>query len=63
VQFDELGPDRFVERYVDGWFSAGFRYEGIRLEIDAYALQRRFEEDPTAPFDVGREVRTLLDAP
>lgn len=62
VQFDVLGPQSFLERYVDGWVSAGFRYEGIPLEIDAYDLQRRFELDPRKPFDVSGEVRTLLRA-
>jgi hypothetical protein len=62
VQFDELGIQAFLERYVDGWLSAGCRYDGIRLEIDAYALQGRFEADPSKPFDVRREVQALLAA-
>lgn len=60
VQFDELGPQPFIDRYVEGWISAGFKYEGIPLECDAYGLQRRFEADPNKPFDVRAEVRATL---
>ena len=62
VQFDELGPERFLERYLDEWVAAGFRYEGIGLELDAYALQRRFESAPLEPFDAREEIRRLLSA-
>jgi hypothetical protein len=61
VQFDQLGPRGFLERYLDGWLAAGCRYEGIPLELDANLLQRRFEADPAKPFDVAKEVRTLLN--
>src|SRR5688572_7305187 len=60
VQFDELGPQLFLERYLDQWVAAGFRYEDIRLECDAYALQRRFESAPLKPFDARAEIRRLL---
>jgi hypothetical protein len=62
VQFDELGLQRFIERYLDQWVAAGFRYEGIGLELDAYALQRRFESAPLKPFDARAEIRRLLSA-
>jgi len=62
VQFDELGPERFLQRYLDEWVAAGFRYEGIGLELDAYALQRRFESAPLEPFDALKETRRLLFA-
>ncbi|HET6342965.1 MAG TPA: hypothetical protein VFG78_12380 [Gemmatimonadota bacterium] len=38
-----LGPAGFVRRYVEEWAAAGWRYRGIGLEREAYALQRRFE--------------------
>jgi hypothetical protein len=60
VQFDELGTQRFLERYLDEWVAAGFRYEGIGLELDAYALQRRFESAPLEPFDAREATRRLL---
>jgi hypothetical protein len=60
AQFDELGTQAFLERYVDGWFSAGCRHDGIPLEIDAYVLQARFEADPSKQFDVRREVHAQL---
>jgi hypothetical protein len=60
VQFDQLGPQAFLQRYLDQWVAADFRYEGIGLELDAYALQRRFESAPLKPFDVHAEVRRLL---
>jgi hypothetical protein len=60
VQFEELGVPQFIDRYVTGWLAAGWRYEGIPLEIDAYALQHRFVAAPTHPFDVKDEVRRRL---
>jgi len=62
VQFDELGPERFLARYLDEWVAAGFRYERIGLELDACALQRRFESAPSEPFDAREETRRLLSA-
>jgi hypothetical protein len=42
-----LGPVGFVRLYVEEWAMAGWRYRGIRLERQAYALQRRFEAGET----------------
>ncbi len=38
-----LGPVGFVRRYIEEWTAAGWRYRGIGLEREAYALQHRFE--------------------
>ena len=54
VQYDLLGPDKFVELYLLGWINQGFNYAAIPLEMDAYELQNRFEADPTAAFSVPR---------
>ena len=43
AQVRTLGPAGFVRRYVEEWAAAGWRYRGIELEREAYALQRRFE--------------------
>lgn len=43
AQVRGLGLFDFVQRYVDEWAAAGWRYRGIGLEREAYALQRRFE--------------------
>jgi hypothetical protein len=43
AQVRRLGPAGFVRSYVEEWAAAGWRYRGIELEREAYALQRRFE--------------------
>ncbi|HKY61674.1 MAG TPA: hypothetical protein VJP59_11750 [Gemmatimonadota bacterium] len=43
AQVRRLGPAGFVRRYVEEWAASGWRYRGISLEREAYALQRRFE--------------------
>src|SRR6266567_1837626 len=40
-QYRQLGGPRFSELYVRGFLSGG--YDGIPLEVNAYALGRRFE--------------------
>jgi len=55
MQYEVLGLSRFMREYVVGWASAGFSYEKIPIEIQAYALERRFAEDGE-PFSVEREV-------
>jgi hypothetical protein len=47
AQVRRLGPAGFVRRYVEEWAAAGWRYRGIELEREAYALQRRFEAGET----------------
>jgi hypothetical protein len=58
-QVRQLGLRRFIERYVREWIEEG-DYDAIRLERDAYGLQRRFEDAPEEPFDVAAEVARRL---
>ena len=60
VQFNLLGIDEFVTRYVAGWTRNGFRYRDIPLERDARELEARFALDPSHPFSVEVEVRRQL---
>lgn len=61
VQYELLGPDKFVELYITGWINQGFNYAAIPLEMDAYELQNRFEADPEAPFPVEDEISQRLE--
>ena len=63
LQFQELGIDGFVRRYVSGWVANGFKYSSIPLERDAYELQARFDKAPHSPFDVLESVRKRLSDP
>jgi hypothetical protein len=61
VQYELLGPEKFVELYIMGWVNQGFNYAAIPLEMDAYELQNRFEADPEASFSVRDEVSRSLE--
>jgi len=61
VQYELLGPEKFVELYITGWINQGFNYAAIPLEMDAYELQNRFEADPDAPFPVKEEISHSLE--
>jgi hypothetical protein len=61
VQYELLGPEKFVELYIVGWINQGFNYAAIPLEMDTYELQNRFEADPAAPFSVQEEVSRGLE--
>jgi hypothetical protein len=50
-QFHQLGIPRFSELYVRGFLSGG-GYDGIPLEMNAYALGRQFEANPRQQFSV-----------
>jgi len=54
-QYQQLGIPRFSDLYVRGFLNGG-SYEAIPLEINAYALGGRFEEDPRREFSVSDEV-------
>src|SRR6266567_3326166 len=54
-QYRQLGGLRFSELYVRGFLSGG-GYDGIPLEVNAYALGRRFEGNPRQQFSVADEV-------
>ena len=53
-QYRQLGIPRFSELYVRGFLSGG-GYDGIPLEVNAYALGRRFEGNPRQRFSVADE--------
>jgi hypothetical protein len=55
-QYRQLGSiTRFAELYVRGFLSGG-GYNGIPLEMNAYELGGRFEENPRTRFSVADEV-------
>jgi hypothetical protein len=62
VQYKVLGLERFLKRYVEGYFEHGQVYEAIPLEAHAYELQRRYESGPTNGFSVGAYVQRMLEA-
>jgi hypothetical protein len=61
VQYDILGPDKFVELFITGWVNQGFNYAAIPLEMDAYELQYNYESAPGVGFDVQDEVSQRLE--
>lgn len=63
VQYDAFGTSGFLERYVRGWISKGFRYRAIPLEAQAYQLQAHFERAPDLPFSVAEDVRRRFGPP
>ncbi len=60
VQYDVLGIDGFIDRYLRGWSAGGFRYRAIPLEEDAYAIEAKFTADRLRPFSVREEVERRL---
>ena len=60
VQYEVLGLDRFVNRYLREWAAAGFHYRAIALEQDAYAIEAMFTAEPGRPFPVREEVERRL---
>lgn len=60
VQYQLLGLPAFARRYVRGWAENGMRYESIPLEVEAYELQRRFEDPRCPPFSIEEAVRQQL---
>jgi len=62
-QYRQLGNVRgFANLYVNGFLSGG-GYDGIPLEVNAYALGARFESDPANSFSVESEVSNFLANP
>ncbi|MFN2570846.1 MAG: hypothetical protein ABR537_04420 [Gemmatimonadales bacterium] len=59
VQYDVLGLDEFVRRYVRGWVENGFQYSRIPLERSAYELDGRFRAGAPG-FSVRAEVGRQL---
>src|SRR5882762_877897 len=58
-QYRQLGIPRFAELYVRGFLSGG-SYEAIPLEVNAYTLGGRFEQNPANRFPVEDEVRRWI---
>jgi hypothetical protein len=58
-QYRQLGIPRFSELYVLGFLNGGC-YEAIPLEVNAYTLEGRFEQNPARQFSVADEVRNWV---
>lgn len=59
-QYRQMGIPRFADLYVRGFLTGG-GYDGIPLEINAYALGDRFESAPHVPFSVESEVSSWIN--
>jgi len=55
AQYRAMGVRGFLREYLGGWVSVGFDYFAIPLEVQAYAMQDRFEKAEV--FEVDREIR------
>jgi hypothetical protein len=58
-QYRQLGIACFADLYVRGFLSGG-SYEAIPLEVNAYSLGGRFEQNPANRFPVEDEVRRWI---
>src|ERR1700722_17012123 len=54
-QYRQLGIPGFSELYVRGFLDGG-SYDAIPLEVNAYTLGSRFEDNPAGHFSVAQEV-------
>src|ERR1019366_4204019 len=54
-QYRQLGIPRFSDLYVRGFLNGG-SYDAIPLEVNAYTLGGRFEQNPARQFSVADEV-------
>jgi hypothetical protein len=61
VQYRVLGLRRFAKLYVRGFLDGG-GYQGIPLELQAYALEERFRRNPKRAFSVEEDVIRRLEA-
>lgn len=57
VQYDVLGVEEFMHRYVRGWAGNGENYDRIPIEVQAYHLQGRYEAAADHRFSVEQFVR------
>lgn len=57
AQYDLIGVEEFVSRYVRGWFAQGAQYAAIPIERQAYELQARYEAEPANGFSVDAYLR------
>jgi hypothetical protein len=60
VQYEILGFDPFIDRYLRGWAAVGYRYRAIPLEEDAYAIEAMFTGGLQGSFSVRQEVERRL---
>lgn len=60
AQYDLLGVDEFMRRYVLGWAANGRSYDQIPLEVHAYDLEAMYRESGGKPFSVLPLVRRQL---
>jgi hypothetical protein len=60
VQYQVLGVNDFIGRYVRGWVDNGLDYFKVPLEAHAYELQKRYERDVKRGFSVLAEVQRNL---
>jgi hypothetical protein len=58
-QYRQLGVQRFSDLYVGGFLNGG-TYDAIPLEVNAYALGGRFEQNPANRFSVADEVERWI---
>ncbi len=64
TQYEELGFEEYMRRYVAGWAREDFEYRRIAQERQAYALTVRFlraRRSETESFQVPAEVRRLFE--
>jgi len=55
AQYRAMGVRGFLREYLGGWVDVGFDYFSIPLEMQAYAMQERFEKGEV--FGVEAEIR------
>jgi hypothetical protein len=60
AQYNQLGVEGFMRRYVEGWAANGMNYFAIPLERDAYELERQFRFAPHRAFSVEEAVALRL---
>jgi hypothetical protein len=58
-QYRQLGIPRFADLYVRGFLNGGGN-DAIPLEVNAYTLGGRFEQNPAQQFSVADEVRNWV---
>lgn len=61
VQFRVLGTAGFVRAYLGGWLDAGRSYRDNPLEVMAYSMQQRFDDERGSPFDVEPAICAALE--
>ena len=61
VQFQQLGIENFVRRYLEGWVNHGHAYDRVPLERQAFELEARFRRSPKRPIAVEKLTRRRVD--